>query len=215
MIIFHIATNFQRNSLMTLFDNENINFLPYDGTAIYFGKILTEQETNTYFDLLLKTISWKNDEAIIYGKHITTARKVAWYGNANYAYTYSHTTKKAMPWLTELLDLKLAVENISNTIFNSCLLNLYHNGEEGMSWHSDDEKSLGESTTIASLSFGAERKFSFKHKQTSEIVSLFLEHGSLLLMKDTTQKNWLHSLPKSKKITSPRINLTFRSFISS
>jgi alkylated DNA repair dioxygenase AlkB len=99
------------------------------------------------------------------------------------------------------------------TIFNeyraSNLLNK-HNGNEGMGWHSDDEKSMGKNNTIASLSFGAERKFSFKHKQTKQIVSLVLEHGSLLIMKNATQTNWLHSLPKSKNITQPRINLTFR-----
>lgn len=197
---------------MTLFENEIINILPYDGTAIYFGKIFTEQEASYYFDLLLKTISWQNDEAIIYGKHYITARKVAWYGSDNYAYTYSNTTKQAIPFTKELLILKSKAEEYSQTIFNSCLLNLYHNGDESMAYHSDDEKSLGENTVIASLSFGAERKFSFKHKQTGEVVFVSLEHGSLLLMKDTTQTYWLHSLPKSKKITSPRINLTFRTF---
>jgi alkylated DNA repair dioxygenase AlkB len=90
------------------------------------------------------------------------------------------------------------------------LLNLYHNGNEGMGWHSDDEKSLGKNNTIASLSLGTERKFSFKHKQTKQEVSLVLEHGSLLIMKDNTQSNWLHSLPISKSIIQPRINLTFR-----
>ncbi len=93
------------------------------------------------------------------------------------------------------------------------MLNLYHNGNEGMGWHSDDEKSLGKNNTIASLSFGAERNFSFKQKHTKQIVSLVLEHGSLLIMKDTTQTNWLHSLPKSKSVTRPRINLTFRTIV--
>ena len=106
--------------------------------------------------------------------------------------------------------VKQIVEKYAETKFNSCLLNLYHNGNEGMGWHSDDEKPLGKNNTIASLSFGAERKFSFKHKQTKQTVSLVLEHGSLLIMKDSTQSNWLHSLPKSKNITQPRINLTFR-----
>lgn len=94
--------------------------------------------------------------------------------------------------------------------FNSCLPNLYHNGNEGVTWHSDGEKTLGNTPLIASLSFGAERKFSFKHKQTKQLVSLTLEHGSLLVMKDKTQTNWLHSLPITKKISNLRINLTFR-----
>ena len=125
-------------------------------------------------------------------------------------YIYSNTEKKALPWTSELTKLKHVAENLSNTKFNSCLLNLYHDGNEGMGWHSDDEKSIEEHSTISSVSFGADRKFSFKHKQSKEIISILLEHGSLLLMKGQTQKNWLHSLPKSKNITLPRINLTFR-----
>ena len=129
-------------------------------------------------------------------------------------YTYSNTTKQALVWTKELLDLKEIVEKLTETKkFNSCLLNLYQNGSEGIGWHSDDEKSIEKNSTIASLSFGAERKFSFKHKQTKLTISLVLEHGSLLIMKDATQTNWLHSLPKSEKITEPRINLTFRTMI--
>ena len=78
------------------------------------------------------------------------------------------------------------------------MLNLYHNGNEGVAWHSDDEKSLGKNTAIASLSFGAEREFSFKHKQTKQMISLVLEHGSLLIMKNATQTNWLHSPTENK-----------------
>ena len=125
-------------------------------------------------------------------------------------YLFKYTTKRALAWTNELSELKQIVEELAGIKFNSCLLNLYHNANEGMGWHSDDEKPLGKNNTIASLSFGAERKFSFKHKQTKETVSLILEHGSLLIMKDNTQSNWLHSLPKSKNITQPRINLTFR-----
>lgn len=110
--------------------------------------------------------------------------------------------------------LKQIVENISNTKFNSCLLNLYDDGNEGMGWHSDDEKSIEDSSSIASVSLGAERKFSFKHKQSHKTISILLEHGSLLLMKGATQKKWLHSLPKSSKITLPRINLTFRIMVT-
>jgi alkylated DNA repair dioxygenase AlkB len=107
-------------------------------------------------------------------------------GDSDYLYAYSNTTKQALAWTKELSDLKQIVEDLAGTKFNSCLLNLYHNGNEGVAWHSDDEKSLGKNTTIASLSFGAERKFSFKHKQTKQTISLVLEHGSLLIMKDAT-----------------------------
>jgi alkylated DNA repair dioxygenase AlkB len=171
-------------------------------------------QANEYFDSLLQNIPWKNDEVVVFGKRIVTKRKTAWYGDSNYVYIYSNTIKQALPWSRELVNLKQIVENLSNTKFNSCLLNLYHNGNEGMGWHSDDEKSIEGNSTIASVSLGADRKFSFKHKQSNKTISVLLEHGSLLLMKDVTQKNWLHSLPKSSKITLPRINLTFRRMVT-
>lgn len=198
---------------MNLFDDKFVNVLNKDGEANYYGKIMSTSEANTYYNLLLNNIKWKNDEALYQGKHIVTRRKVAWYGDQGFLYTYSNTTKQAIPWTNELLDLKRKIELITNSLFNSCLLNLYHNGNEGMTWHSDDEKSLGKNTFIASLSFGAERKFSFKHKRTKQTISLLLENGSLLLMKGNTQLNWLHSLPLSTKIINPRINLTFRTII--
>ncbi|MEY4861289.1 MAG: hypothetical protein RL059_988, partial [Bacteroidota bacterium] len=154
---------------------------------------------------------WKNDQAFIYGKLIITKRKVAWYGDTDFEYTYSKTTKRALPWTTELLELKKIAEKLTGEKFNSCLLNLYHNGDEGMTWHSDAEKVLKKNGAIASLSLGAERKFSFKHKETKETLSLNLENGSLLLMKGSTQTYWLHRLPPTKLISTPRINLTFRS----
>jgi len=175
---------------------------------------MSKEDADKYLELLLKHILWQNDEIIIFGNHIVTKRKVAWYGTSDYLYNYSNSTKKALKWTKELITLKRIVEKLTEQNFNSCLLNLYHNGNEGIGWHSDDEKNLGKINTIASLSFGAERKFLFKHKQTKKIVSLVLEHGSMLIMKDTTQVNWLHSLPKSKKINNPRINLTFRTILS-
>jgi alkylated DNA repair dioxygenase AlkB len=195
--------------------DETINYLPQDGTVNYYGKLLTVKQADHYLDKLLTTIHWKNDEAVIFGRHIITKRKVAWYGNDNYDYTYSNITRRALKWTKELLELKQLVEEKTGDLFNSCLLNLYHNGDEGMAWHSDDEKMLGKDSAIASFSFGAERKFSFRHKQTKETISMMLEHGSLLVMKGTTQSHWLHCLPKSKRITTPRVNLTFRTMIQS
>lgn len=200
---------------MDLFNNRDIdfNYLPYDGTVNYYGPMMSADKANTYLGALLENITWKNDEARIFGKHFITKRKAAWYSDEAYAYSYSNATKQALPWTAELIDLKQLVEERTGTTFNSCLLNLYHNGDEGMAWHSDDEASLGKNTTIASLSFGAERKFRFRHKQTKDTVSLMLQNGSLLVMKDTTQINWLHSLPKTKKVTRPRVNLTFRTIV--
>lgn len=189
------------------------NLLPKDGEVNYYGKIMTLQQANTYYDYLLKCIEWRNDEAIIFGKRIVTKRKVAWYGEKQFEYTYSNTTKHALPWTVELLELKEIIQKKTNETFNSCLLNLYHDGSEGMAWHSDAEKDLKKNGAIGSLSFGAERKFAFKHKETKQNVSLILENGSLLVMKGNTQTNWLHRLPPTKKIKKPRINLTFRTIV--
>ncbi|MBC7400325.1 MAG: alpha-ketoglutarate-dependent dioxygenase AlkB [Mucilaginibacter sp.] len=199
---------------MELFKTDNtINLLPNDGIVNYYGKVMDTIQANNYLNILLETIQWKNDEAIIFGRHIITKRKVAWYGDGGYSYTYSNTTKQALSWTKELLELKALVEQLTGEQYNSCLLNLYHDGNEGMAWHSDDEKSLGKDTSIASLSFGAERKFALKHRVSKHPVALTLENGSLLVMKGATQSNWLHSLPKSKKVTMPRVNLTFRTMV--
>ena len=199
---------------MDLFNqNTHSNMLPYEGEVIYEGSIFNRKQITSYYQNLLHQIPWQNDEAIIFGKHHITKRKVAWYGDKVYSYTYSGVTKQAHLWTPELLQLKQKVEEISSTTYNSCLLNLYHDGTEGMGWHSDAEKTLLENGTIASITFGAERKFSFKHKVTRQRVDILLENGSLLLMKGTTQKKWLHRLPPTKKVFSPRINLTFRTVI--
>ena len=190
--------------------NSSNNLLPKDGIVNYFGKLMNNYEADRYLDSLLTTIDWKNDQTIIYGKLIITKRKVAWYADSDFEYKYSNTVKHALPWTKELLELKKILEGKTGETFNSCLLNLYHNGNEGMGWHSDAERVLKKNGAIASLSFGAERKFSFKHKQSKETVSINLEHGSLLVMKGATQSNWLHSLPPTKIKTATRINLTFR-----
>lgn len=189
------------------------NWLPYDGTVNYYGRLFSKARADHYLTRLLETIEWRNDEAVIFGKKIITKRKVAWYGDESYEYTYSNTTKRALNWTADLLELKELIERETGEQFNSCLLNLYHNGEEGMAWHSDGETDLKKDGAIGSLSFGAERKFAFKHKQSKAKVELVLEHGSLLVMKDATQRHWLHRLPPTKKVTAPRVNLTFRSMV--
>lgn len=202
---------------MDLFDDQfdfTSNLLPYGGTVNYFGQLFSEQESNYFYEKLLSAIEWKNDEAVIFGKLIVTKRKVAWYGDSDFQYTYSNRTKKALAWTPELLKLKEGVEQKTGEQFNSCLLNLYHSGAEGMAWHSDGEKNLKKNGAIASLSFGAARKFAFKHKETKQTVSILLEPGSLLVMKDETQSHWLHRLPPTKTVQNPRINLTFRTIVN-
>ncbi len=196
---------------MDLFSTEEFpNLLPADGEVYYYGKIMSLKKAMFFYDYLLNKVAWKNDEAVIFGKLIVTKRKVAWYGDEPFEYTYSNTTKYALPWTNELLELKQMVEKRTGETFNSCLLNLYHDGAEGMAWHSDGEKDLKKNGAIGSLSFGAERKFAFKHKTNKQKVELVLEKGSLLVMTGTTQTNWLHRLPATKKVSTPRINLTFR-----
>jgi alkylated DNA repair dioxygenase AlkB len=212
----NVETHKLYKNLMDLFTPANdatTNLLPTNGEVYYYGKVFSIDEAQTFYNTLLHNIEWKNDEAIIMGKLIVTKRKVAWYGEKAFEYTYSRKTKLALPFTSELLALKKTVEQTTNETYNSCLLNLYHNGSEGMAWHSDGEKDLKKNGAIASLSFGAERKFAFKHKGTQQKVELKLEQGSLLVMKGETQTHWLHRLPPTTQIHQPRINLTFRTIV--
>jgi alkylated DNA repair dioxygenase AlkB len=186
------------------------NIINKDGEAIYFGCILNNEEKLEYYDNLLNNIDWRNEVVLMFGKEITTKRKVAFYADHGIEYTYSNKTKKGLIWNSTLLKVKEAIEQRTNVKYNACLLNLYHNGNEGMGWHSDDENEIIPNSSIASISLGAERKFSFKHKTTKETFSILLENGSLLEMKGTIQSNWWHAMPKTKKVLTPRINLTFR-----
>jgi alkylated DNA repair dioxygenase AlkB len=189
------------------------NLLTKDGVVEYHGKVMVAERADHFMARMMEEIEWRNDEAFIMGKHFITKRKVAWYGGKPFEYAYSGTVKKALPWTPALMELKLLAEQHSGDSYNSCLLNLYHDGNEGMAWHSDGEKDLKRDGAIASLSFGAERKFCFKHKGDGEKIDIWLEHGSLLVMKGATQRFWLHRLPPTKKINSPRVNLTFRTIV--
>ncbi|AUC15066.1 alpha-ketoglutarate-dependent dioxygenase AlkB [Tenacibaculum sp. SZ-18] len=201
---------------MDLFNqfNKDVNLLPEGGVVNYYGCVFSKIEADRMFNYLFNEIEWKNDQIYIFGKLITTKRKVAWYADESFEYSYSNITKVALKFTDELLQIKKLVEEQTNETYNSCLLNLYHEGAEGMGWHSDGEKELKKNGAIASVSFGAERKFVLKNKRTKEVVSLVLQHGSLLVMKGETQTNWLHRLPPTKKINRPRINLTFRTIVS-
>jgi alkylated DNA repair dioxygenase AlkB len=196
---------------MRLFTSGAIeNILPYDGKVTYFGTVLENATADRYFEVLMNTVDWRPDELVIAGRRIVTKRKIAWYGDSGFSYFYSGTAKQAKAWAKELLEIRDIVERVTEAEYNSCLLNLYHNGSEGLSWHSDNEDTLVRNGTIASLSLGAERKFVLKHRKTKESVPITLEHGSLLAMEDETQSHWVHSLPKTVKVTAPRISLTFR-----
>lgn len=199
---------------MNLFDSDPYpNLLPQEGVTRYFGRVLDSEKARHYFDVLLNTLDWRQDEVVIAGKRMVTKRKVAWYGEKPFAYTYSQVTKYALPWTSEMKELKDLAERITGFTYNSCLVNLYHSGEEGVTWHSDGEKTLGPEPRIASISLGAERKFVLKHKVSKERVEVFLENGSVLVMAGLSQAKWVHSLPKTKKVSQARISLTFRTIV--
>jgi alkylated DNA repair dioxygenase AlkB len=199
---------------MQLFkDQYPLSVLPYDGEVLYYGPILEANQLSHYFSQLLQSIPWEHDKALVRGKIIQTKRQVAWYGEGDFAYTYSGYTHQSLPWTDTLLALKALVEVRCAETFNSCLLNYYQSGETAMAWHSDSEKALGKNTVIASLSLGAERKFVFRHKASRQKVNVNLEDGSLLVMKGSTQSHWQHALPKTKLVKHGRINLTFRQFM--
>jgi alkylated DNA repair dioxygenase AlkB len=191
-----------------LFEPENL--LPKDGVAIYYGVVFNEKEANQMCKELLDTIPWKQDEVVLFGKKIITKRKVAWYADAGITYTYAGVKKLGLQWTDTLFEIKQKVEAITGATYNACLLNLYHEGEEGMGWHRDNEKEIIPESSIASLSFGAVRKFAFKHTTTNERLDIELENGSLLDMKGAIQGYWYHALPKTTRIKQLRINLTFR-----
>ena len=193
--------------------NQSSYIIQQDGEAVYYGNILTQEQKESYFNELLNGIQWVNEVVIMFGKTITTKRKVAFYANDLMEYTYSNKTKNAFPWTPLLLEIKKTVEVYTGETYNACLLNLYHDGNEGMGWHADNEKEIMADSSIASVSIGATRNFLFKHRESGEKHSILLENGSLLEMKAPIQRHWLHSLPKSTKVKEARINLTFRQMV--
>jgi alkylated DNA repair dioxygenase AlkB len=191
------------------------NLLPCDGEVYYFGSILPPEAAEDFFQRLQSSIAWRSDEVLIFGRQISTRRQVAWHGELPFAYTYSRSTKTALPWTEELQVLKVLAERVTGASYNACLLNLYPSGAEGVGWHSDDEKALAPGASIATLSLGAERRFCFRHKTKGCQAELWLEPGSLLEMRGETQRCWKHALPPAKRIASSRISLTFRRMLIS
>ena len=187
-----------------------LNTLPKDGYVEYLPGVLSEQFSAQLMSQLQASLLWESDQLIMFGKKITTRRKVAWVGDPSCSYTYSGVKKIPQSWTPELLSIKSQLEELAQSEFNSCLLNLYHDGDDGMGWHSDDEKELDANSPIASLSLGARRKFAFRHKEDKTTISLYLEDGSVLIMRSPTQQFWQHALLKTKMVSMPRINLTFR-----
>jgi alkylated DNA repair dioxygenase AlkB len=194
--------------------NQN-NLLPCDGLVNYYPFTFSTEEIKTYFSYLSTEIPWQQDVVKLFGKTYITDRKVAWYAEKPFIYRYSGQSKTALPFSPTLIEIKSRVEKITGAEYNACLLNYYHNGSEGMGWHSDNEKSIRPNSSIASVSLGVSRKFQFKHKTHGLTLDLILDSGSVLDMRGETQEFWLHALPKSKKVLGTRINLTFRKMADS
>jgi alkylated DNA repair dioxygenase AlkB len=177
----------------------------------FYPDFFTQTEADIYLDELKQAVNWSQETISMYGKTINVPRLSAWYGEPNLSYEYSGIKSISQYWLPQLKTIKDKVELITKCTFNSVLINLYRDGNDSVDWHSDDELELGKNPTIASISFGEERKFHLKNKLDKNVkTDILLPHGSLLLMCGTTQNHYLHKIAKSKRYMKPRINLTFR-----
>lgn len=180
------------------------------GEYFYIPNFFTKKESDFYLETLLEKIEWKQEEMNMYGKTIKFPRLTAWYGDNDKPYSFSGINLNPNTWTKELQEIKEKIEPKSNATFNSVLLNLYRNGNDSISWHTDAEKELGINPIIASVNFGATRKFQLRHKETKEKIEIELKHGSLLIMRGELQHFWQHQVPKTKQLVGKRINLTFR-----
>lgn len=182
-----------------------------DGEALFYPNFFNQEESDLFFSDLFSNIKWKQEIIKMFGKKMPIPRLTAWYGDEGKFYIYSGIKHQPEKWNETLNKIKHKVDKLANICYNSVLLNLYRHGQDSMAWHSDDELELGQNPIIASVSFGATRRFSLKHKnKPTHRVSLDLTHGSLLLMQGETQHYWLHQISKTKRNVEPRINLTFR-----
>ena len=183
-----------------------------DCDLVWMRDFFDLSQSDDYFQTLLARVQWRQD-VIKHGRKGTQLpRLTAWYGNSGKNYSYSGIRMKLLPWNAPLLSIKQAVDAEAGAKFSSVLLNLYRNERDSVAWHSDDEPELGKNPIIASVSFGATRRFVMKHKNEKRLpkIEMELSHGSLLLMRGPTQHHWVHAIPKSRIPVGPRLNLTFR-----
>ncbi len=181
-----------------------------NGEYLLYPDFFTKSESDLYLKKLNENIDWKQESMNMYGKQVNFPRLTAWYGDNEKPYSFSGITLEPNYWTKELIAIKEKIEPLSNVVFNSVLLNLYRSGNDSISWHTDAEKELGINPVIASVNFGATRKFQLRHIHTKEKLELELTHGSLLIMQSELQHYWQHQVPKTSKLVDERINLTFR-----
>ena len=197
--------------MKSLFDSGPIVFDVPDASIIYYPNFFSTEEATILFDTLQKEIPWQQDDIKVYGKVYPQPRLTALFGNEGKSYSYSNITMQPHKWPPLLMSIKEKVEKTTEAIYSTVLLNYYRDGKDSNGWHADNEKELGTNPIIASLSFGAERMFQLKHNAIpNQKINISLAHGSLLVMKGTTQHFWKHQIPKTTKPIGSRINLTFR-----
>jgi alkylated DNA repair dioxygenase AlkB len=156
---------------------------------------------------------WPDNRYVVAGRQFILPRLQTWHADPGIRYSYSNNLLETRSWTPLLSEIRTRVETQLNFQFNSVLVNLYRNGNDYVGWHSDNEPELGEQPFIASMTFGMERQFEFRHKKSSETGRLLLGSGTLLIMQPSFQHDWLHSLAIDEKVTEGRINLTFRKVI--
>lgn len=181
-----------------------------NGEYIYIPNFFEKKIADALLDRFLNNVEWNQEEMNMYGRVVKFPRLTSWYGDQDKPYSFSGITLRPHPWSKELLYVKNQIEPICELTFNSVLLNLYRDGNDSISWHTDAEKELGQNPLIASVNFGAERKFQLRHRDTKDKIEITLRHGSLLIMKGELQHYWEHQVPKTKQVLNERVNLTFR-----
>lgn len=183
-----------------------------DAEVDYRAGFFAPTEARALFDGLRAEIRWERHRVRIRGREVECPRLSGWEGEA--AYSYSGLTLRPAPWTSQVAAVRRRIEATTGDAFNSVLANLYRDGGDRLGWHADDEPELGPSPVIASVSFGAPRRFLLRPKRGGASVPIVLEPGSLLIMRGATQRHWVHSLPPTRRPVGPRINLTFRRILT-
>ncbi|PWB23615.1 alpha-ketoglutarate-dependent dioxygenase AlkB family protein [Flavobacterium sp. HTF] len=179
-----------------------------DTELILIDNFFTKEESDHFYEKLLHQTKWRGYQMEIFDKTVTAPRMIAWYEDKDNI----GADQNGPDWTYDLLTIRSRVEKETQLEFNSLLLNLYRNGNDGVGWHSDKENNPGKDPIIASVTFGETRIFRLRHKFRKDIaqVEIPLHHGSFLLMAGTTNSFWQHQVPKTARNVLPRINLTFR-----
>ncbi|MHB1089559.1 MAG: alpha-ketoglutarate-dependent dioxygenase AlkB family protein [Ilumatobacteraceae bacterium] len=194
--------------------SESVELLPFDGSAVLYRDFIGASGAGDIFRRLMDETPWEERDIVVFGKQHREPRLSAWHSEPHIFYTYSGILRSPQPWTPLLIEMRDRCTGITGATFNAVLANLYRDGNDGVGWHADNEACNGREPTIASLSFGASRRFDLRHRETKTTIRVQLDPGSLLVMSGLSQHCWVHQLPRTKRVTEPRINLTFRRVVS-